>query len=416
MVTSHALAKEHLVATTLRGEVLVFDLAAKPGVPPFRFRTPNGKGIGSSPAISGGRIYFGCDDGYFYVLGPDGNLRPAADDNLALHEPRGKVRSATGRTYGWPSTGGNAANTSFVDDPDLKPPLRVRWATRGFGHFKAPCIAYEGDVVSVTLQGLVTCQEQATGRMRWRMAMPGPESWTGAGLLADAGRLFVARPIYGRPEGVFHCLDLRTGRILWSAEIGGRDIWERSSPVVAGDLVAFGSTQPNKNGPPGAMIQAWDVETGKPAWQVDLNVHSNRVGDIAGCTDGKTMYFTAGVGDYKLDTGGEEGGRGGGDRGQLGQGPLAFHRPVRLDLPGARGRPAALERILRRPELRFGRGRQAPLEAEDRGLRPVQRRGGFPGHARLRRTRDQGPAGRTARTIPAARNSAARPTPAAPWP
>jgi outer membrane protein assembly factor BamB len=308
MITSHALAKGHLVATTLRGEVLAIELAAKPGAIPFRFRTPHGKGIGSSPVISGGCIYFGCDDGYFYVLGPKGSLLPIADNERALYEPRGNLQSATSRISNWPSTGGNAANTFFLDDPDLKPPLRIRWATRGFGHFKAPCIAYRGDLVSVTLQGLVTCQEQATGRLRWRMAMPGPESWTGAGLLADAGRLFVARPIYGRTEGVFHCLDLHTGRILWSADIGGRAIWERSSPVVAGNLVAFGSTQPNKNGPPGAMIQAWHVKTGRPAWQVDLNVHSKRVGDIAGCTDGERMYFTAGVGDYKLEKGEKKGG------------------------------------------------------------------------------------------------------------
>ena len=237
------------MATTLRGEVLVIDLAPPDAdtAPPFRFRTPNGKGIGSSPAIADGCIYFGCDDGYLYILGPDGNLRPAADDSLTIHQPRGSVRSATGRTYGWPSTGGNPANTSFVDDPELKPPLRVRWATRGFGHFKAPCIAYERDLVSVTLQGLVTCQEQATGRVRWRMAMPGPESWTGAGLLADAGRLFVARPIYGRPARRLplpgpphgpHPLERRTS--------AAGHIWERSSPVVAGELVAFGSTQPNQ--------------------------------------------------------------------------------------------------------------------------------------------------------------------------
>ena len=308
MVTSHALAKEHLVATTLRGEVLLIDLAAKPGVQPFRFRTPNGKGIGSSPAVSGGCVYFGCDDGYFYVLGPDGQLQPTVVDKLTLHEPRGKVRPATGRNYGWSSTCGNAANTSFVDDPDLKPPLRVRWVTRGFGHFKAPCVGYEGDLFSVTLQGLVTCQEQATGRIRWQVALPGPESWTGAGLLADAGRLFVARPVYGRTEGVFHCLDQHAGRILWSAEIGGRHVWERSSPVVAGDRVAFGSTQRNENGPPGTMIKAWNVETGKPAWQVDLSLDGNRVGDIAGCTDGRVMYFTAGAGDYKLRPGEKKGG------------------------------------------------------------------------------------------------------------
>src|SRR5262249_10304449 len=76
IASSHALAKSHLVATTLRGEVIVLDLEAKPGAKPFRFQTPNGKGIGSSPAISGGSVFFGCDDGYFYVLGPQGNLKP----------------------------------------------------------------------------------------------------------------------------------------------------------------------------------------------------------------------------------------------------------------------------------------------------------------------------------------------------
>jgi len=305
LVASHALAKEHLVATTLRGEVLLFSLT---GGPPFRYRTPNGKGIGSSPVLSGGRVYFGCDDGYFYVLGPEGALKPTAGDTFALHEPRAKAGSATAKTYGWPNTGGNAGNTSFVDDPGLKPPLRVRWATRGFGHFKAPCVADERDLFSVTLQGLVTCQEQATGRTRWRVALPGPESWTGTGLLVDAGRLFVARPVYGRTEGVFHCLDVRTGKTLWSVGIGGRHVWERSSPVVAGDRVAFGSAQPNPNGPPGTAIQAWNVETGRPAWQVDLAVNGNRAGDIAGCTDGKVMYFTAGAGDYKLRPGEKKGG------------------------------------------------------------------------------------------------------------
>ena len=45
-----------------------------------------------------------------------------------------------------------------------------------------------------------------------------------------------------------------------------------------------GSTQPNSNEPSGAMIQAWEAATGKPAWQVDLKVHSNRIGDIGGAS------------------------------------------------------------------------------------------------------------------------------------
>jgi outer membrane protein assembly factor BamB len=94
-------------------------------------------------------------------------------------------------------------------------------------------------------------------------------------------------------EGVFYCLDQGTGRLLWSADIGGRYIWERAAPVAAGGKVAFGFG--TKGQPPGTMIQAWEPATGKPAWQVELNVSGNRSGSVGGCTDGKTMYFTAGA-------------------------------------------------------------------------------------------------------------------------
>ena len=307
MAASHALAKDHLVATTLRGEALVVDGAGKA----FRFKTPNGKAIASSPAIAGGCVYFGCDDGHLYVLGPEGKLPPAMDEKLGIHESRGALRPATGKAYGWPTTWGDAANTLFIDDASLKPPLRVRWASRAFGHHKTPGVALDGDLFSVTLQGLVTCQEQATGRLRWRVAFPGPESWTGAGLLAESGRLFVPRPVYGtgHKEGAtFYCFDIPTGRVLWTAAIGGRAVWQRSPPVAAGDVIAFGSLQSQKEGPPVATIQAFDARTGKGLWQFEMDVRSKRVEDIAGCTDGKTMYFTAGVGDYKLKPGEKKGG------------------------------------------------------------------------------------------------------------
>jgi outer membrane protein assembly factor BamB len=207
------------------------------------------------------------------------------------------VRPATGKAYTWPSTCGNPGNTSFADDPELKPPLRLRWVTRGFGHFNAPCIATENDVIGVTLGGLITCQEQATGRLRWRTQMPGSAWPTAAGLLASEGRLFVPRPTFGSMEGTFHCLDLRDGRQLWSADIGGRYIWERSAPVLAQGKVVFGFGQKGK--PPASVIQAWDATDGKPAWQVELDVSGNRAGSLAGCTDGTTMYFTAGAGNWQ---------------------------------------------------------------------------------------------------------------------
>ena len=295
--SSHVLTKNHLVATTLRGELIAIDIAAKHGAKAFRFRTPHGKGIGAAPVIVAGQVYFGCDDGYFYVLGPNGKLKPTVDEKLATHEPRGQVQPANGKATTWPSTSGNAGNTSFVNDTDAKPPLRVRWATRGFGHFLAPCVATEQDLISVTFGGLITCQEQATGRLRWRRLMPGPEWGTATGMLAADGRLFVPRPTFGSMSGNFHCLDLRDGRSLWSADIGGRYIWERAAPVLAAGKIAFGFGQKGK--PPATVIQAWNADTGQPAWKVELNVSGNRAGSVGGCTDGKIMYFTAGAEEWQ---------------------------------------------------------------------------------------------------------------------
>lgn len=294
---SQVLTKNHLIVATLRGDLVVVEIGAKPGAKPFRFATPHGKGIGATPAVADGHIYFGCDDGYFYVLGPDGAVKPTVEDKFTIHEPRGKLDPATGKTYDWPSTYGNAANTSAVADAGLQPPLRLRWAARGFGHFLTPCIAVGPDLITVSFLGLVTCQEQATGRIRWRTQMPGPEWGTSSGMLAAEGRLFLPRPTFGRQEGTFHCLDLATGKQVWSADIGGRYIWERAAPVFAAGKVAFGSG--TKGMPPGTLVQAWDAATGKPAWQVELNVAGNRSGSIGGCTDGTTMFYTAGAGAWQ---------------------------------------------------------------------------------------------------------------------
>lgn len=291
LVSSHALTKNHVLATTLRGELIAFDINAKSSKP-FRYKTPSGKGIGAAPVIVDGRVYFGADDGYFYVLEHNGKCEPLREAN-PLNTPRVKPPTKSS----WPSTCGNPGNTSFVNDNDVKPPLKVRWASRGFGHLLAPCIATESELISVTFGGIITCQDQATGRLLWRRQMPGPEWGTASGLLAAEDRLYLPRPTFGRMEGAFHCLGLRDGQTLWSADIGGRYIWERAAPVLAKGVVAFGTGQ--KGTPPGTRIQAWDAVTGKPAWQVDLNVSGNRAGSIAGCTDGKTMYFTAGAGAWQ---------------------------------------------------------------------------------------------------------------------
>jgi len=289
VMSSHALAKEHLVFTTLNGELMALGIGARAKEKPFRFVTPNGKGIGSSPAVSGGRVYFGCDDGCLYVLGAGGSLAPTKDARLAIHERKRETDSPTGKKYGWTSTLADAANTCFVDDPGIGPKLKIRWAARGFGHFKTPCIATkDGDLISVTLQRTVTCREQATGRLRWRRRLPvGTPQWArSAGLLAAGGRLYVPCP--WRIGGKLYCLDLKDGGEIWSADIGDQGIWNRASPVLAGEMVAFGHAPGGKSPP---VVEAWNAATGKPAWKVTVNTNAGAPG---GCTDGKVFYFTSG--------------------------------------------------------------------------------------------------------------------------
>jgi outer membrane protein assembly factor BamB len=288
VMTSHALARKHLLLTTLNGELLAIGIGAGRAKTPFKFDTPNGKGIGSSPAVSGGRVYFGCDDGYLYVLGAGGSLRATKDAKLAIHERKSKADSPTGKKYAWSSPLADAANTCFVDDPGIGPQLKMRWAARGFGHFKTPCIATrEGDLISVTLQRTVTCREGATGRLRWRRRLPTdtPQWARSAGLLVAGGRLYVPCP-WPRGGKLF-CLDMKTGENLWSAPIGDRGIWDRAAPVIADGVLAFGHVQKGK----APVVEAWNAASGKPAWKVIVNTNSGAPG---GCTDGKVFYFSAG--------------------------------------------------------------------------------------------------------------------------
>ncbi len=312
VISSHTLTKEHCLVTTLRGELVAFAIDARRGGKPLRLKTPNGKGIGSTPVVSQGCVFFGCDDGYLYVYGPGGALQPVTDGKSpevpgapgsggaapAVHEPRSKAVPAAGRSY---------RGSTFVDDPELKPPFRVKWAVRSFGHFKFPCMATaEGDLVSLTLQHTVTCMEQTTGRMRWRTRLPPPseapslygEEFLGsAGIQVADGRVYVACP---SPilNGKLLCLDLRDGRILWSAPIGAKHIWLRAAPLVVDGKVIFSHLK--KGTPPVGVIEAWDAETGKPAWELDLEVPNGRNpaegpgASASGCAKGNVLYFSAG--------------------------------------------------------------------------------------------------------------------------
>ena len=69
----------------LDGRLYVVPLSGKGKV--WSFRTAFGKAISAPACVCDGRVYFGCEDGYLYVLGPDGQA-PLPKKDLGLEEIR----------------------------------------------------------------------------------------------------------------------------------------------------------------------------------------------------------------------------------------------------------------------------------------------------------------------------------------
>jgi outer membrane protein assembly factor BamB len=283
---SPALSKEHVVFATAEGELCAVPIAAQGGgmdklkPAPFRWKAPSGKAISSSPAVARGHVFFGSDDGHLYVLGPEGKREAVA--GAGIHERRSRVSSAP--RYAWPSPYGNPGNTNLAEDATLKPPLRLRWAARSLGVFVAPLSATDEDLVGMTLEGTVVCLEQETGRLRWRRRLPPNDPHGTTGVLCADGRLYVVRQ-QSKERGLLYCLDLSDGRTVWTAPVGSTNWYARGAPILAEGLVSFGHL---KGTPPASVVEAWDAASGKPAWELKLEVAQ---WESHGCVvDGSLVY------------------------------------------------------------------------------------------------------------------------------
>ena len=341
------LLRDQAVVSGLDGRLYVVPLSGRGAA--WSFATAQGKPITAPAAVCDGRIYFGCEDGYLYVLGPQGQAElPERDLGLT------QIRSPLGGSYAdakydWYTNYGNMQNTNSTDQ-NLEPPLRIKWLRRYEGTFKHLPVCGGGRMYTHTSEGQVFAVEQETGRLLWRRYWPGVHlSFTApiyyrtdsvpagetAGTDPSAGapsgpreRLLV--PQAGLRESRLRCLDAATGDLIWEAPFTGSPSWSRQAPPViwenlaiyasgSGRYAAQGTDKafifrgdpepapggdevmsfiythdnpyyPQDNRP---LIWAWDLNTGQLVWQQDFSAQGRGGNDCGLCLlDGRLYYST----------------------------------------------------------------------------------------------------------------------------
>jgi outer membrane protein assembly factor BamB len=321
------LLREHGIYGGLDGRLYIVPLAGHGSV--WSFRTAFGKAITAPVAVCDGRVYFGCDDGYLYILGPDGKAKQPAKD-LQLGRIRSPLTSPRADAkYDWFTNYGNLANTN-ANDQDVKPPLALKWVRRYEGTFKHIPICGGGRMYTHTAEGQIFALEQETGRLLWRRYWPDVHlSFTSPIYCRRGGKELLLVPQAGLKRSSLRCLDAATGELLWEAPFTGSPSWSRQGPPVLFEslaIYAFGSgkyapqgTEPAyvfrakpEPAPDGAdvmawmythdnpyyptdnkpLMRAWDLDTGRVVWEKDFSEFGCGGNDVGLCLMDGTLYYS----------------------------------------------------------------------------------------------------------------------------
>src|SRR5438094_6892017 len=155
--------------------------------------------------------------------------------------------------------------------------LKIRWRHPVGGGFSSPVVA-EGrvfvsdvELVKPSPRERVHCFEEKTGKVLWVFGYK--ENYLEWTFVPERGAGPTATPIVEQERiyvvgayGYVHCLDVKTGTVIWEKHIGREyEVAEmscRPSPLIEGPLlVVFTGAKP------GASVMALDKQTGKVVWK-----------------------------------------------------------------------------------------------------------------------------------------------------
>jgi outer membrane protein assembly factor BamB len=270
----------------------------------WSFETPFGRPITAPAAVANGQVVFGGEDGYLYILGPDGKA-PLPTQRLDLTRIRSPLSSRYADSrYNWATHFGNPANTNRTLQ-GLEMPLAMRWIRRCQGTIKHLSTFGGGRVYTHTAEGIVTAVEQETGRLLWRAFRPGVHvSFTTPAYSRE--RLYL--PQAGLKKSRLRCLDAATGELIWEVPFTGSPSWNRQlTPIIHNDLIfyqfstgkytgrnwlfehqsTFGFPEDQR-----PIVKAWDLRTGQEVWSRDFAEYGHGGDDAGMCLEDGMLYYS----------------------------------------------------------------------------------------------------------------------------
>ncbi len=159
----------------------------------------------------------------------------------------------------------NAVSSHAVDAESLSEAWGYDNESKGQILFSTPAVG-EGVVVFVTDRGWITALDKRTGDETWSVRIGNTNR---SSPTIEEGVVYLS----GGNDGHVYALELSTGRVLWSVDVGSPAIYE--SPLYDNGTVYVSSGLSDD-----AAVTALDAETGSVQWQQSLGAPSYFGGSI----------------------------------------------------------------------------------------------------------------------------------------
>jgi outer membrane protein assembly factor BamB len=173
----------------------------------------------SSPAVAGGRVYIGSQDGKVYCVS-------AATGALVWNYTTGGGVRSPAVVDGWVYVGSWDDKVYCLDAADGA----FRWSRTTSGAVASSPAVSDGKVYIGSYDSKVYCLNAATGTVNW--------SYSTGGIVVSSPAVADGVVYVGSRNDDVYCLNATNGDFIWSYTTGN-EVW--SSPTVVGDKVYVGS-------------------------------------------------------------------------------------------------------------------------------------------------------------------------------